>query len=72
MSKYTLAKQCIADAVAAGKAQNATEDEVLEALLVLAIAQFAKCAGPQRAADALRYELSNIGGDVDTVFLRSR
>ena len=42
------------------------------ALIVLAVAQLAKCAGPQRAADALRYELSNIGGDVDTVFLRSR
>lgn len=72
MSKYAVAKQCLADAVAAGKAQNASEEEVLEALLVLAIAQFAKCAGRKRAADALRYELSNIGGDVDTVFLRSR
>jgi hypothetical protein len=72
MSKYAIAKQCIADAVAAGKAQNASEDEVLEALIVLAIGQFAKSAGAKRAADALRYELSNIGGDVDTVFLRSR
>ena len=45
---------------------------MLEALIVLAIGQFAKSAGAKRAADALRYELSNIGGDVDTVFLRSR
>ena len=72
MSKYSLAKQCIADAVAAGKQQNATEDEVLEALIVLAASEFARCAGAKRAADVLRYELSNIGGDVDTVFLRSR
>lgn len=72
MSKYTLAKQCIADAVAAGKQHNATEDEVLEALIVLAVGEFARCVGAKRAADVLRYELSNIGGDVDTVFLRSR
>jgi len=72
MSKYALAKQCLADAVAAGKASNASEDEVVEAVIVLAVAQLAKCAGARRAADALRYELQNIGGDVDTVFLRSR
>ena len=72
MSKYTLAKQCLADAVAAGKHQNATEDEMLEALIVLAITEFARCVGPKRTADVLRYEMSNIGGDVDTVFLRSR
>ena len=72
MSKYTLARQCIADAVVAGKLGNATEEDMLEALIVLAVADFAKCAGSQRAADVLRYEMSNIGGDVDTVFLRSR
>jgi hypothetical protein len=72
MSKYALAKQCLAEAIAAGKQQNVTEDEMLEALIVLAAGEFAKCAGPKRAADALRYELSNIGGDIDTVFLRSR
>ena len=72
MSKYAVAKQCIADAVAAGKAGNAAEDEVMEALIVLAVERFARCAGRKRAADALRYELQNIGGDVDTVFLRAR
>ncbi|MFM7119579.1 MAG: hypothetical protein ACKOZX_04895 [Gammaproteobacteria bacterium] len=45
---------------------------VLEALLVLAVAELAAAVGPKRAADTLRYELSNVGGDVDTVFLRSR
>jgi hypothetical protein len=72
MSKYAVAKQCIADAVAAGKAGNVAEDEVTEALIVLAVERLAKCAGRKRAADTLRYELQNIGGDVDTVFLRAR
>jgi hypothetical protein len=72
MSKYAVAKQCLADAVAAGQASNASEDEVIEAVIVLAVDRLAKCAGRKRAADALRYELQNIGGDVDTVFLRSR
>jgi hypothetical protein len=72
MSKYTVARQGIDAAVAAGKEANATEADVLEALIVLAIADFAKSAGPKRAADVLRYEISNVGGDVDTVFLRSR
>lgn len=72
MSKYTLVKECIAAAVSGGPAHHATEAEVLEALIVQAVAELARCAGPARAADALRYELANIGGDVDTVFLRSR
>jgi hypothetical protein len=72
MSKYTVARQCIDAAVAAAKQGNATEAELLEALIVLAVADFAKCAGGKRAADVLRYELSNVGGDIDTVFLRSR
>jgi len=72
MSKYSVARQCVADAIAAGAQHNATEDEVLEALLVLAVGEFARSVGARRAADVLRYELSNLGGDVDTVFLRSR
>jgi hypothetical protein len=72
MSKYAIAKQCIADALAAAKAGNTAEDDVLEALIVLTVADFAKRVGGKRAGDVLRYELSNVGGDIDTVFLRSR
>jgi hypothetical protein len=41
-------------------------------LVVVAVEALAKATGAKKAADVLRYELSNIGGDVDTVFLRSR
>lgn len=72
MSKYTVARQAIVSAVAAAPDAHASPAEVLEALIVLAVAELAATAGPKRAADTLRYELSNVGGDVDTVFLRSR
>jgi hypothetical protein len=72
MSKYELARRSVADLIAAAPAQNLTEAEILETLVVVAVEALAKGAGRDKAADALRYELSNVGGDVDTVFLRSR
>ncbi|MGA0840530.1 MAG: hypothetical protein ACO3Z6_14190 [Pseudomonadales bacterium] len=72
MSKYTLAKKAMEDALAAASGTTTSPAEMLEALVVLSVAEFAKLAGGQRAADLLRYELANVGGDVDTVFLRSR
>jgi hypothetical protein len=72
MSKYTLARQSIDAALAAAEQSNVSAADLLEALIVLSIADLAQCAGGKRAADVLRYELSNVGGDVDTVFLRSR
>lgn len=72
MSKYTLAKQCLSDLTSNAGEYNATEDEALEALIVVAVEALAKCAGKKRAADVLQYELSNVGGSVDTVFLRAR
>ena len=67
-----LALAAIAGVYAVRLELDALPDLTNNQVLVLASAQFAKCAGRKRAADALRYELSNIGGDVDTVFLRSR
>jgi hypothetical protein len=72
MSKYEIARRTIDAGVAAGRESDVTEAEILETLIVVAVERFAKCAGRERVADALRYELSNVGGDVDTVFLRSR
>ena len=72
MSKYTLARKAMDDAIAAAAGTSASPVDVLEALVVLAVAEFARLAGGNRASDMLRYELSNVGGDVDTVFLRSR
>jgi hypothetical protein len=72
MSKYQLTRQSVADLVAAASEQSLTEPDILETLVVVAVEALAKAAGAKKAADVLRYELSNIGGDVDTVFLRSR
>jgi len=72
MSKYELARRCLADLVEGAAAQNLTDAEIIETLIVVAVETLAKSAGRERTAGVLRYELSNIGGDVDTVFLRSR
>jgi hypothetical protein len=72
MSKYQIVRTAVADALAAAGAQNVSPDELYETFIVVAVEGLAKSAGGKRAADALRYELQNVGGDVDTVFLRSR
>ena len=72
ISKYTLARGCLNDLVEGAKAHALSTDDCVEALLVVVVETLAEQVGRKRAADMLRYELSNIGGDVDTVFLRSR
>jgi hypothetical protein len=72
MSKYQIVRNAVTNALAEAGAQNVSADELYETFIVVAVEGLAKSAGAKRAADALRYELSNVGGDVDTVFLRSR
>ena len=72
MSKYQLARSAMSDLIAAAAEHNVSDDEIVETLIVVAVEALAKSAGRERAAGVLRYELSNVGGDVDTVFLRSR
>ena len=73
MSKYQVAKQALSSVLEAQAEQSGySEAEAIEALLVLAVEAFAKSAGRARAAESLSYELDNLGGNVDTVFLRSR
>jgi hypothetical protein len=72
MGKYEVARSCLADAVRLGAEHGLAEDDCIEALIVVAVEAMTKGAGRKRAADVLRYELSSVGGDVDTVFLRSR
>ena len=72
LSKYELARRCLADVATGAKENGLAEDDCIEALIVVAIEAMTKGVGRKRAADVLRYELSSIGGDVDTVFLRSR
>jgi hypothetical protein len=71
-SKYELARRCLADIANGAKDNGLSEDDCVEALVVVAVEAMTKSLGHKRAADVLRYELSSIGGDVDTVFLRSR
>jgi hypothetical protein len=72
ISKYTLARRCLSDLAEGAKTHALGADDCVEALLVVVVETLAERVGRKRAAEMLRYELSNIGGDVDTVFLRSR
>jgi len=73
MSKYQVAKQALSSVLEAQAGQSGySEAEAIEALLVVAVEAFAESAGRKRAAESLSYELDNLGGNVDTVFLRSR
>lgn len=73
MSKYQIAKKALGNVLEAQAKQTGySEAEAVEALLVVAVEAFAKAAGRERAAESLSYELDNLGGNVDTVFLRSR
>lgn len=72
MSKYSLARRCLSDVTEGAATHGLAADDCIEALLVVVVEALTGEVGRQRAADMLRYELSNIGGDVDTVFLRSR
>ena len=73
MSKYQAARAALANVREAQAEQTGySEEEAIEALLVVAVEAFTEVAGKKRATESLSYELSNIGGNIDTVFLRSR
>ena len=72
MSKYSIAKAAIEQAVNSAAEKNVARDEVLLAILVSVINDYQQAAGRKAARTALTYELDNLGGEIDTVFLRSR
>ncbi len=72
MSKYSIAKAAIEQAVISAAEKNVAEDEVLLAILVSVINDYQQAAGRNATRTALTYELDNLGGEIDTVFLRSR
>ncbi|WP_293749779.1 hypothetical protein [uncultured Paraglaciecola sp.] len=72
MSKYSIAKQCIADALATASAEKIKHNDALEALIITAIAEMTKTAGATRTAEIIDYELRNISGVLDKDFLRAR
>ena len=72
MSKYSIAKAAIEQAVNSAAEKNVARDDVLLAILVSVINDYQQAAGRKAARTALTYELDNLGGEIDTVFLRSR
>ncbi len=72
MSKYSIAKAAIETAVGTASQHNVSRDDVLLALLVCVINDYQQAAGRKATRTALVYELDNLGGEIDTVFLRSR
>jgi hypothetical protein len=72
VSKYSIAKQCMADALTAANEENINDSEALEALIITLIAEMTKTAGATRTAEVIDYELRNISGGLDKDFLRSR
>lgn len=72
MSKYSIAKQCIADALAAAGEENIHDSDALEALIISAIAKITETAGAERTAEIIDYELRNLSGALDKDFLRAR
>ena len=72
MSRYALAKACIAKLLDDAGAEGYDSADAVEALIVIAIERLNQLAGKERTVDALRYELENLGGTIDTVFLSSR
>ncbi|QHJ12863.1 hypothetical protein FX988_03121 [Paraglaciecola mesophila] len=71
-SKYSIAKQCIADALAAASKENIHDSDALEALIISAIAKITETAGAERIAEIIHYELRNLSGALDKDFLRAR
>jgi hypothetical protein len=72
MSKYSIAKQCTATALTTASQEKVNESDVLEALIITAIAQMTETAGASRTSQIIDYELRNISGGLDKDFLRSR
>jgi hypothetical protein len=72
MSKYSIAKQCMAAALTAANEEKVNQSDALEALLITVIGEMTKTAGVTRTAEVIDYELRNISGGLDKDFLRSR
>ena len=72
MSKYSIAKQCMAEVLTAANEEKINPNDALEALIITCIAEMTKISGASRTAQVIDYELRNISGGLDKDFLRSR
>ncbi|MDA1073881.1 MAG: hypothetical protein O3A63_03850 [Proteobacteria bacterium] len=70
--KYTIAREVIDKAIVDGREHGWEPEDMLVALIVSSVEQLKATSGVQIAHQALKYELDNLGGNVDTQFLRSR
>ena len=72
VSKYSIAKSAIAEALNAATAEHLDHGEVIEALIVLAVQESISLRGAPATKAGLRFEEANIAGEVDFDFVRSR
>jgi hypothetical protein len=70
--KYTIARELIDRAIGDGREHGWNSEDMLVALIVSSVAQLKATSGVQSAHQTLKYELDNLGGNIDTQFLRSR
>lgn len=72
MDKYTLARSSISLALESAKSSAIDASELIDALLVCVIEKSTKLRGTRLTRDSLTYELSNLKGEADFDFIRSR
>lgn len=72
MSKYSIAKEALAEAKRQAAEGGIDVGETIEALIILAIQDSVAVRGAKVTRQSLVYEMSNMAGDVDFDFVRSR
>lgn len=72
MSKYGHANKAVAQAIESATADGWDSEEIILALVVASIAKYRSLAGRDATREALNYELNELGGGVDTQFIRAR
>ena len=72
MTKYEIIRAAIEEVVDAGAKIHWNRSEMLFALMVTTVENFAAESGNTAVADILEFELQSLREQVDTVFLRAR
>ena len=72
MSKYSIAKDALAQAVETGGESGLDRADILLAMIVSAVSEYRAEAGAKATHAALSYELGEVAGSIDTQFIRSR
>jgi len=72
MDKYTLVDAAIEQALEGAAQQGIDSGEAIEALIVSAIQRSLSLRGEASTRQFLEFELSNLAGEVDLDFIRSR